>query len=146
MFDVTSTLVIAASRERVAEFAMNPDNFTKFMEGVKAVEFKSTEPPDVGSKFTLELAGAKKSTIVPHTMLLYTMGYAMRFKYLDGTFPAETTYVFEETAEPGQTLVKVRTKEQIEGLNKIAQPFLAKAAKGKNEKILHKLKQLVERG
>ena len=147
MFDVTSTIVIAVPRERVAAFAMNPDNFNKFMEGVKTVELAKAEPMEVGSKFALVFdAGGGKSKSINHSALLYEPGYAMRLRHLDGTFPTEDTYVFEDTETEGQTLVKIRTKETITGLTKIAQPFLAKGAKGRNEKILSKLKQLLERG
>lgn len=149
MFDVTSSMEISAPREKVAGFAMDPSNFPQFMEGVKSVEIKNGGPMDDRAKVIIDKfpGDPKKSKPTTLSFILYTAGYAMRYKYLDGTFPAETTFSFEEIEEkPNVTLVKIRTKEQIEGLNKVVQPFLKSAAKGANDKMLQKLKQLMERG
>jgi carbon monoxide dehydrogenase subunit G len=149
MFDVTSSMEIAVSREKIAAFAMDPANFPQFMEGVKSVEKKGEGPMGERSKVIMDAnpGDPKKSKPITYTFILYTPGYVMRYKYLDGTFPAETTVSFEEIEDkPNVTLVKIRTKEQIEGLNKVVQPFLKSAAKGNNDKMLQKLKKLLERG
>lgn len=149
MFDVTSSMEIAVQREKIAAFAMDPSNFPQFMEGVKSVEIKNGGPMTERSKVIIDKnpGDPKKSKPITLSFILFTPGYVMRYKFLDGTFPAETTFSFEEIEDkPNVTLVKIRTKEQIEGLNKIAQPFIKSAAKGSNDKMLQKLKQLMERG
>ena len=146
MLEVTTKLVIAKPRERVAEFAAEPDNAPKWRSRVKSVTWKTERPVTVGSRIAFEAqnSGKKGGTVFEVTM--FEPGHAMKMRSIGAPYPLELIYVWEEGETAGTTNCKVISRAKPEGLNKVISPFLKGQYKSDNLADLKKLKEIVERG
>ena len=113
--DVRTEVVINRPPREVAAYASDPDNATAWYENIKSVEWKSPKPLSVGS----------------------------RVDFVEGPFPMETTYTWQETST-GDTKMALRNRGEPSGFSKLAAPMLASAMRRANRKDLARLKALLE--
>ena len=143
--DVRTQVEIDRPRSEVAAYAADPDNATAWYENIKAVEWETPRPLIVGSRvaFVAEFLGR-------------TLSYTYEIKELagderlvmstsEGPFPMETTYIWEDAAA-GTTRMTLRNRGEPAGFKAVAAPLMARAMRRANEKDLHRLKEILERG
>jgi hypothetical protein len=128
----------------VASYASDPDNATAWYENIKAVEWKTPRPAEVGSRvaFVAHFLGRRLAytyevkDVVPGER--FVMGTA------EGPFPMETTYTWQDTPAGG-TRMTLRNRGDPSGFSRLAAPFMAAAMRRANRNDLRRLKSLLER-
>jgi Polyketide cyclase / dehydrase and lipid transport len=142
--DVVSRIEIDRPRGEVAAFASDPDHATTWYENIKAVEWKTLRPLEVGSQiaFIAEFLGRR----LEYTYEVIELDPGERFVMgtSEGPFPMETTYTWADNPSAG-TLMTLRNRGEPSGFAKIAGPMMAAAMGRANRKDLRKLKELLER-
>jgi len=142
--DVISEIRIQQPATRVADFAADPDNATRWYENIKSVEWKSEKPLRVGSRvaFVAQFLGRRLAYTYEFTELVRHQKLVMRT--LQGPFPMETTYTWESISED-ETRMSLRNRGTPSGFSRLFAPFMARAMKKAIQKDLEKLKELLER-
>jgi hypothetical protein len=142
MVDVKTHIVINASLEKVASYAMDPDNAPHWYVNIKSVVWKSPKPLQIGSRiafvafflgkkleYTYEVKSKTKDELVMATA--------------DGPFPMETTYSFGSIAD-NKTQMTLRNQGQPSGFSAIFSPFMTFMMRRANNKDLSLLKNILE--
>jgi hypothetical protein len=143
--DVLTETVIARPRAEVAAFAADPDNATAWYENIKAVEWRTSPPLEVGSQiaFVAEFLGRR----IEYTYKVreHVPGERFVMSTADGPFPMETTYMWEDAGD-GATRMTLRNRGEPSGFSKVGAPIVARAMRRSNTKDLRDLKAVLERG
>jgi uncharacterized protein YndB with AHSA1/START domain len=143
MVDVTSEIEIRRPRAEVAAYASDPDNIRAWYENIKAVEWRSEPPLDVGSQlaFIARFLGARLEYVYEIEDLV--PGERLVMRTADGPFAMETTYTWTDAAD-GATRMTLRNRGEPERATKVAAPLIARAMRRANRKDLRRLKKLLE--
>lgn len=141
--DVITEIEIERPRAEVASFASDPDNATAWYVNIKAVEWKSPRPAQVGSRiaFVARFLGRRLAYTYEVKEMLEEERFVM--STAEGPFPMETIYTWEDTPS-GATRMKLRNRGEPSGFPKLAAPLMAKAMRRANGKDLRRLKALLE--
>jgi hypothetical protein len=141
--DVRSVIDIDCPRVRVAAFATDPDNASRWYTNIKEVGWKSPRPLDVGSQleFVAEFLGRRLAYTYEVEQLL--PGARLVMATANGPFPMRTTYTWTD-GPGGGTTMELRNEGQPSGFKSIATPFMGLAMKRENRKDLRRLKALLE--
>ena len=91
--------------------------------------------------FAAEFLGRKLDYV--YELVEFEPGEKLVMRSVEGPFPVETTYTFEETRD-GHTRMTLRNHGQPSGVSKMMTPMIATAMRNANEKDLAKLKQILE--
>jgi hypothetical protein len=143
--DVLTETVIARPRAEVAAFAADPDNATAWYENIKAVEWRTSPPLEVGSQiaFVAEFLGRRIE--YTYEVREHVPGERFVMSTADGPFPMETTYAWEDAGD-GATRMTLRNRGEPSGFSKVGAPIVARAMRRSNTKDLRDLKAVLERG
>jgi hypothetical protein len=143
--DVLTETVIARPRAEVAAFAADPDNATAWYENIKAVEWRTSPPLEVGSQiaFVAEFLGRRIE--YTYEVREHVPGERFVMSTADGPFPMETTYMWEDAGD-GATRMTLRNRGEPSGFSKVGAPIVARAMRRSNTKDLRDLKAVLERG
>src|SRR5437868_3063940 len=93
--DVFTEITINCSRDKVASFASDPDNATKWYVNIKEVEWKSEKPLQLGSKVAFKAQFLGKKLAYIYEIIEYKPNEMLVMRTADGPFPMETTYTWE---------------------------------------------------
>lgn len=140
--DVVTYIVINAPRERVATYAMDPDNATNWYENIKSVAWETSKPLAIGSRFAFvaRFLGRRLAYTYEVKDLIPGTRYVMATS--QGPFPMETTYEWEDTPSGG-TRMTLRNRGEPTGFSRVA-AVMAPAMRRANTKDLERLKAILE--
>jgi hypothetical protein len=141
--DVIMDIAINCAIEKVAAFAADPDNATKWYVNIKEVEWKTPKPLQKGSllAFKAQFLGKQLAYVYEVVEDIRDQKFVMRTA--DGPFPMETTYEFEKVGE-NKTKMTLRNRGTPSGFSKLFAPFMAPMMRKANTKDLEKLKSILE--
>ena len=141
--DVTSKIVIACPRDRVAAYSGNPDNVPAWYVNIKSVEWKTPPPAVVGSRiaFVAHFLGRRLEYTYEIVELDPAKGLLMRTS--EGPFPMETSYAWEIISE-SSTRMTLRNRGRPHGFSALLSPLMSFMMRRANRKELALLKRLLE--
>jgi len=141
--DVRTEIVISRPRSEVAAYASDPDNAARWYQNIESVEWKTSKPLAVGSRvaFVARFLGRRLAYTYEVTELVPGERFVQRT--MQGPFPMETTYTWEDNPAGG-TKMKLRNRGEPSGFSSFAAPVLASAMRRANRKDLAQLKAILE--
>jgi uncharacterized membrane protein len=143
--DVQTEIEIDRPRDEVAAYASDPDNATAWYENIRAVEWQSPKPLDVGSRIAFAAQFLGRRITYTYEVRELIPGARLVMSTSEGPFPMETTYVWSD-ARAGGTKMTLRNRGEPSGFAKVAARMIARAMRRANGKDLARLKQILERG
>jgi hypothetical protein len=141
--DIETEIEIDRPRSEVATYASDPDNATRWYKNIKAIEWQSPRPVAVGSRvaFVAQFLGRRLAYTYEVKMIVPAERFVMGT--LEGPFPMETTYGWEDTASRG-TRMTLRNRGEPAGFSRVAAPIMASAIRRANRKDVIRLKRILE--
>lgn len=142
--DVSAEAIIAAPRDRVATYAMDPANDPVWISGISEAEMLTEPPLQKGSRVR-RVAGflGKRIDYVLEVAELEP-GSRLLMRSVKSPFPMVVTYSFEDA--PGGTRAAIRVEGEGSGWYRVADPLMARAVKRSLTKDLRTLKSIMESG
>jgi uncharacterized membrane protein len=142
MVDVTVKIDIARSREAVAAFAMEAENDPRWIGGISSA--KRLTPPPTGVGTRVERIASFRGKRIEYVMdvIDHEPGRRIVLKTVEGPFPMEVTYAFEDR-DPG-TRVFIRVAGDPGGFYRLAAPLIARGVKKNVGRDLRTLKKILE--
>lgn len=143
MVDIFTEILINSPLEKVADYAVNPDNASEWYANIKSVEWKSSKPLTLGSKvaFVAHFLGRKLAYTYEIVVLIPQQKLVMRTA--EGPFPMETTYTWA-AIDDGSTKMTLRNKGNPTGFSKMVAPFMGVMMRRANTKDLMNIKKIIE--
>lgn len=143
MVDVETFIEIDAARQRVADFASDPENAPRWYVNIRSVVWETSPPTTVGSRiaFVARFLGRRIAYTYEVSELVEAERFVMRTA--EGPFPMQTTYTWADTAGGG-TRMTLRNQGEPSGFGQLAAPVMAAAMRRANLKDLQALKTLLE--
>lgn len=141
--DVSTEIIIAAPRERVAAYAADPDNAPAWYVNIDSAEWRTPRTLRVGAQIAFRAQFLGRQLDYVYEIVSFEPGRQLVMRTADGPFPMQTTYTWESTPE-GHTRMTLNNSGRPAGFAKIFAPIMAAAMRRANTKDLQRLKQLVE--
>jgi hypothetical protein len=141
--DVVTELNISVARERVAEFAADPDNVTAWYAKISSVEWQTPRPLTVGSRLAFVAQFLGRRLAYTYEVREWSPGTRFVMSTDQGPFPMETTYEWDDTASGG-TRMRLRNRGEPHGFSRLVAPFMSAAMRRANGKDLQRLKGILE--
>jgi uncharacterized membrane protein len=141
--DVQTEIVIKCPIEKVAAFASDPDNATRWYINIKAVEWKTPKPLQLGSLVAFKAKFLGKELAYTYEIVENIPNKKFIMRTADGPFPMETTYEWEKINE-NLTRMKLRNRGTPSGFSKLFAPFMISMMRKANTKDLIKLRSILE--
>lgn len=142
--DVLTETEIDVPCADVAAYAADPSNAPTWYVNIKAVEWKTAPPLQVGSQIAFVAHFLGRRLAYTYEIIELVPGARLVMRTAEGPFPMETTYTWDATTK-GSTRMTLRNCGEPSGFSKIAAPFMAAAMRRANRKDLASLKALLER-
>ena len=141
--DVSSEILIERPAGIVSAYVCDPANAVTWHGNIKSAEWKSEPLVHVGSRvaFVAEFLG--RTLEYTYELAEVVPGEKLVMRSIEGPFPMETIYTFEETRD-GHTRMTLRNHGEPAGVSKLMAPMIATAMRSANEKDLAKLKTILE--
>lgn len=143
MVNVKTEITIACSREKVSEFAANPDNAPEWYANIKSVVWKTAKPLTVGSQITFKAQFLGRQLAYTYEIIEYIPEQKLVMRTAEGPFPMETTYTWDSINKE-RTHMTLQNTGQPSGFSRLFGPFIATAMRKANQKDLKLLKQILE--
>jgi hypothetical protein len=142
--DVRTELVIGRRPERVAGYAADPSNAPEWYVNIKAVEWRTPPPLQVGTRvaFTAHFLGRR--LVYTYQVVEYVPLQRLVMRTAKGPFPMETSYAWEPAGADG-TRMTLRNRGSPSGFARLLSPFMSFAMRAANRKDLARLKEILER-
>ena len=127
----------------MAAYASDPDKATEWYENIKAVEWKSPKPVEVGSRIAFVARFLGRRLAYTYEISKLVPGQRLVMNTAEGPFPMETTYTWEDTAGGG-TKMTLRNRGTPSGFPRLVAPLMATAMRRANRKDLVRLRKILE--
>jgi uncharacterized protein YndB with AHSA1/START domain len=141
--DVVTEVVIRRPRETVAAFAADPDNAPAWYANIKAVEWRTPRPAQLGSRVAYVAQFLGRRLEYTYEFVDFSPPERLVMRSTEGPFPMETIYAWE-AAGAGETRMTLRNRGGPRGISSLFAPLMVSAMKRANRKDLDKLKSLLE--
>jgi uncharacterized membrane protein len=141
--DVLTEILIRRPRDEVAAFAVEPANAPAWYRNIKAVEWQTPPPVQVGSKIQFNAQFLGRNLNYTYEVRELEPGRRFVMGTAQGPFPMETTYTWEDAAD-GATRMSLRNRGEPSGFAAVTAPVMARAMRKANEADLRRLKELLE--
>jgi len=145
MVDVRTEIMIECPREKVSEYAANPDHAPEWYVNIRSAEWKTAKPLAVGAQIAFKAQFLGRELAYIYQIVEYTPGKILMMRTADGPFPMETTYTWESVTS-NSTRMTLRNRGNPTGFSKLLAPFMSSMMKRANNKDLKKLKEILEGG
>jgi hypothetical protein len=142
--DVTTYTTIKRSRDRVAAYAINPDNAPHWYSNIRSVEWKTPRPLALGSQIAFVAHFLGRRLAYTYEIVALDPGARLIMRTSDGPFPMETSYSFEASSDGG-TRMTLRNRGAPMGFSRLVAPFMSWAIRRENRKDLDRLRQILEK-
>lgn len=141
--DVCTEITISGPRHEVAAFAADPDRAPEWYVNIKSVEWRSPRTLQTGAllAFVAHFLGRRLAYV--YRVEEYRPGERMVMRTVDGPFPMQTIYEWEDQPGGG-TRMRLRNRGTPRGFALWLAPFMAIAMRRANRKDLARLKALLE--
>jgi len=143
LVDVQTAIDINRPRSDVSAYAADPDTATTWYENIKAVEWMTSRPLAVGSRFAFVARFLGRRLAYTYEVRDLVPGLLFVMSTADGPFPMETTYTWADTAAGG-TRMTLRNRGEPSGFAGVAAPVMSRAMRRANRKDLLRLKEILE--
>lgn len=144
MVDVITEVTIHCPRDRVSEYAANPDNAPEWYANIQSAEWRTTKPLRAGSKIAFKAGFLGRQLAYVYEVSEYVPGSKMVMRTVDGPFPMETTYGWDDVGSQS-TRMTLRNRGNPTGFSKLVSPFMSMMMKRANKKDLNAIKLILER-
>ncbi len=141
--DVSTEIVIACPRHRVASYSANPDNVPEWYVNIKSVDWKTPRPISVGSKIAFLAQFLGRRLEYTYEIVELESEEYLKMRTAEGPFPMETTYTWEAIDESSTRMV-LRNRGRPSGFSILIMPVMSLMMRRANSKDLRLLKQLLE--
>ena len=142
--DVETRIEIARPRAEVAAYAIDVENATEWYENIKAVEWKTQPPLEIGSRVAFVAQFLGRRLAYTYEIRELVPGERLVMSTAQGPFPMETTYTWSDAGDHA-TRMTLRNRGEPAGFRRIAAPVMARAMRRANDKDLARLKEILER-
>jgi len=142
--DVVTEIEIRRPRDEVSAFAADPANATAWYKNIKAVEWETPPPAEVGSRMRFRAQFLGRTLEYTYEVRESEPGRRFVMATAKGPFPMETTYTWEDAGE-GATRMTLRNQGEPTGFAAMTAPVMARAMRRANEADLRRLKAVLER-
>lgn len=141
--DVTTQIVINRPRTEVAAYASNPDNVRAWYANIKAVEWRTNPPVQVGSRVAFVASFLGRRLAYTYEIVELVAGERLVMRTAEGPFPMETCYTWTTVAD-GVTRMSLRNSGMPAGFSRWLAPFMQMAMRRATQKDLRLLKEILE--
>lgn len=141
--DVTTEIDIAAPRERVAEWAADPDHVPLWYANIRSVEWKSPRPVEIGSRIAFVAHFLGRRLAYTYEVVEFARGERFVMRTSEGPFPMETTYAWQSLGADA-TRMSLRNRGAPAGFSAWIGPFLGWMVRRANRDDLRRLKTVLE--
>ncbi len=141
--DILTEIEIERPVSAVAAYAGNPDHAPEWYVNIKAVEWQTPPPLQVGSRvaFVAHFLGRRLAYTYEITELIPERRLVMRTA--EGPFPMETSYEWTPSGD-GRTRMTLRNRGEATGFAAWTAPILRAAMRRANRKDVQVLKRVLE--
>jgi hypothetical protein len=143
--DVLTDTVIERPVDVVSAYAADPSNAPVWYVNIKAVDWKTPPPLQVGSRVGFVAQFLGRTLEYTYEFVELVDGQRLVMRTAEGPFPMETTYTWEPAGD-GATRMTLRNRGEPSGFAKVGAPFMATAMRRANRKDLANLKAILESG
>lgn len=143
MVDVLTEIRIRRPREKVAEYAADPDHAPEWYENIRSVEWRTDKPLRIGSRIAFKARFLGKDLAYVYEIAEFEPGRKLVMRTADGPFPMETTYGWE-TVGDNETRMTLRNRGNPKGFSIVFSPMMSMMMRRANLKDLKRIKELLE--
>lgn len=140
--DVTAEVRIRRPRDVVARFAMDPENDTKWIGGIREVKVLTEHPFGKGTQ--VERVASFRRRRIEYVLAVeeYDPQARLVMRSVKSPFPMVVTYEFDNADEG--TLARIRVQGSATGFYKLAAPMISRSVRRSIANDLGTLKNLLE--
>ncbi|MGQ0798165.1 MAG: SRPBCC family protein [Methanobacteriota archaeon] len=140
--DVSAEVLIRRPRDAVARFAMEPENDTKWIGGIREVRV-ITDPP-FGKGTQVERVASFRRRRIEYVLAVEEHDPRARLvmRSIKSPFPMRVTYDFDKAGEG--TLARIRVEVDAGGFYRLAAPMISRSVRRSITNDLGTLKKLLE--
>jgi uncharacterized protein YndB with AHSA1/START domain len=143
--DVLTEIVIDRPCAEVAAYATDPTHAPEWYANIQSIDWQTEPPVQVGSRTDFVARFLGRRLAYTYEVVELVPGERLVMSTVQGPFPMETTYTWEEL-DAGHTRMTLRNRGEPTGFGKVAAPIMAAAMRRANNKDLAAIKRILERG